>query len=392
MSGPQTVVPTQGEKIRVLCVIMTKFFEGGGLTSVMLNYYRELWRHPEYERLFSIDFLSHGTITDELREEIEGHGCRFFSMPGRKTNPIGHYRALLKVLRQGNYDVMHHNCNSGLDAMELALAKKYVPNRICHVHNAKPGYPLLHSLFKGLLNRSYTYALAASEAAGKWLYGGTPFIVLNNAIDLRKFAFNQEVRERMRASLGIGEVEFVVGNVGRMNQSNPKNHGFLLRAFAMVYQKVKNIRLVIVGDGKLMSDWVVLAEELNVSDAVLFVGFKNNVSDYMQAFDMFCFPSQWEGLGMVAIEAQAAGLPCLISSNVPREVNLTDLVNVVDIGTGCEVLWADAILEQMNRASAIERRDKRIAEQIKAGGFDIAYEIGRLLKVYGASLPDGEGA
>ena len=368
--------------IKVLCVIMTEFFEGGGLTTVMLNYYRELWSHPEYANKLQIDFLSHGSIKDDLREEIESHGCRFFTMPGRKSDPIGHYKTFAKVVSGANYDAMHYNCNSGMDGLELAIAKKHIANRICHVHNSRPSYPFLHSLLKGLLNKSYTHAVATSESAGRWLYGESEFTVLNNAIDVRKFSFDGDVRCRMREELGIGDNCFCVGNVGRMNPGNPKNTGFLLRVYAIIHKECPNTRLVIVGDGELKSEWEALAERLSVSDSVIFSGFRTNVSDYMQAFDVFCFPSSWEGLGMVAIEAQASGLPCLISDAVPSEVLLTDQCKSLPITEASERLWANEVLSIMGSEHNREASRRHVQEQIREGGYDISTEVEKLVDIY----------
>ena len=368
---------------RVLCVIMTKLFVGGGLTTVMLNYYRELWNRPEYAEEYKIDFLSHGNIDEKLYAELRSHGCRYFSMPARKENPLGHYRTFARIVREGQYDIVHYNCNSGADGIELAIAKKYVPVRVCHVHNSSTRHPLLHRLFVNCIRTSYTKAVAVSEESGRWLYGdASDFVVLNNAINVEKFAYDSAVRKSMRERLGLEDDVIVIGSVGRMNRGNQKNTGFLIRAFALTYERCPSARLLLVGDGELKPRWEALADALGVTDVVTFAGFQKNVEEWMQAFDVFCFPSRWEGLGMVAVEAQAAGLPVLASEAVPREVGLTPLVSFLPIGEEDELVWADAILLRAEEPLS-GRDDPAIAQNLLAGGYDIRHEVEKLVEIYG---------
>lgn len=372
-------------KKRVLCVILTEFFVGGGLTTVMLNYYRELWRHPELANQYIIDFLSTNEIDDALLSEIESHGCHYYRMPKRFVDRIGHYKAFTNVVKQGHYDILHYNCNSGTDAIELAIARKYITKRICHVHSMPVSHhPLRDRLLKKLLNVSYTHAVAVSVEAGDYLYGkDTDFLVLNNAIRVEDFCFNQDMRNVMRSSLSVDDGVYVVGNVGRMAADNSKNHGFLIHAFARALRLNPSMMLVIVGDGPLMDRWVSLVEELGISDKVIFAGFQTNVSDYLQAFDLFCFPSSHEGLGIVTIEAQSAGLCCLCSTAVPHVVALTDSVRFLEIDDGSEEQWASTIADYASLGNVVDRKSTTIPLQIQAGGFDISTEIGKLIKLYG---------
>lgn len=371
-------------KTRVLCYISTRLFEGGGLSSVMLNYWREIWSNPEYDEQLVVDFVSHGKVEEPLLKEIQSHGSNFFGLPSRKLGLFRHARAFNKVLEENHYDVLHYNYDSGLDAIELSLSCRSVPRRICHVHNSNPRNPLVNTLLKPLVRQSYTYALACSHAAGVNLYGeNASFAVLNNAINTRRFAFDEGKRAKMRCELGIDDDAFVVGHVGRMNPRNEKNHGFLLRTFAFAVEGRSGMRLVLVGDGDRRQEWEQLASTLGIADKVLFAGFRTDIPDMMQAFDIFCFPSQWEGLGMAAIEAQASGLPALVSNAVPKEVGLTELASYMPINDGDESMWASAILSYANGQShCISRDAKEIQDAIRAGGFDITAEAGKLVELY----------
>lgn len=368
---------------RILNYVSTRLFEGGGLSAVTLNYCRQLWANDEYDNRFIIDFISHGPIKHNLLLEIEEHGGRYIELPSRMHDPIGHSRLFSEIARKGSYDVLHFNYDSGFDAIEFSLARRHIPVRICHVHNPNPRYKTINTLLKPLLRKSYTKAVACSKDAGEALYGESAnFLVLNNAIQLDCYAYDAKVRHQTRSKLGIDENVFVVGNVGRMSRENPKNHGFLIRAFALALEDDYEMQLVIVGDGELMSDWIQLANELSISEKVRFTGFKTNVADYLQAFDLFCFPSRWEGFGMAAIEAQAAGLPVLLSEAVPDETKLSTRVKSLPVRSGDERIWAKLIVEQHRFELDRHEASQRAVDQIRVGGYDITTEAEKLVRLY----------
>lgn len=357
--------------------------EGGGISTVMLNYYREIWRQSESQGSLVIDFMSYGEIDEKLNGEVRAHGGRYLQLPNRTRNPIRHYKEYLSILEKTSYDVLHFNYDSGLDAIELWESRKRVPLLICHVHSTRLRYNYINWFVKPLVRRSYNCALSCSNAAGESLFGeNADFIVLNNAIDTGKFSYNSEVRKSMRKKLGISDDTFCVGNVGRMNSGNPKNTGFLIKAYAVLHEARPNTTLVIIGDGDLMGEWRALADELGVSDSTIFVGFKTNVTDYMQVFDVFCFPSRWEGLGTVAIEAQAAGLPVLASDAVPKEVKLTDRLRFLPIGEGDKEVWVTEIAQIMDKVYNRETSREFVQKQIRDSGYDIAVEAEKLLSIY----------
>ena len=205
------------------------------------------------------------------------------------------------------------------------------------------------------------------------MLGGAPYQLINNAIDVATYTYRSVKRTEKRQELGLS-IEFIVGHVGRFNQ--PKNHPFLLAIFAALLKKESNAILLLVGGGEDVPRMQAKARELGIADHVRFMGVRSDVADLMQAMDVFVFPSLYEGLPVTMVEAQTAGLPCLISDKVPPECILTEgLVDVMPLSAGAEA-WADAILEKRGTT----RTDH--SAEIAAHGFDITREAVKLQEFY----------
>ena len=220
-----------------------------------------------------------------------------------------------------------------------------------------------------------THLLMCGEESGKWLYGEknkSRFIMLNNAIDAASYTYDLSKRVELRRQLGLAD-ELVIGHVGRFNPQ--KNHPFLLDIFAALLKKEPNAVLLLVGGGEGMSKMQEKAQELGIAEHVHFLGVRSDVTDLMQAMDVFVFPSLYEGLGIALIEAQAAGLPCVVSDTIPHEAYLTDLVDSESLSAPAEK-WAEKILAKR----AIPRADRRA--EIAAHGFDITTEAVKLQEFY----------
>lgn len=204
------------------------------------------------------------------------------------------------------------------------------------------------------------------------MFGGAPYQIVNNAIDVSAYTYSPIKRLEMRREMGLAD-ELVIGHVGRFNQ--PKNHPFLLAIFAALLKKEPNAVLLLVGGGEDMPKMQAKAQELGIADHVRFLGVRSDVADLMQAMDVFAFPSLYEGLGIALIEAQASGLPCIVSDTIPSEAYLTDLVFSQKLSASPEG-WADAILEK--------RKTPRVdhSAEIAAHGFDITTEAVKLQEFY----------
>ena len=219
------------------------------------------------------------------------------------------------------------------------------------------------------------YLFACSDRAGEWLFGKKAtkkpnYQMIPNGIDLSRFAFDEKKRFQMRKELFIDETALVLGHVGRMTE--PKNHKFLLQLFAKYHSENPNSKLLLVGDGELYEEVKQQCKQLKIADDTIMVGSKTNTEDYYQAMDAFLFPSLWEGLGIVAIEAQANGLPCLVSENIPREALVEESVKVLDLRS------TDEWLLELSKVSAGNRR--LVDEKLRS--YDVSIVAIRLQKFY----------
>lgn len=211
--------------------------------------------------------------------------------------------------------------------------------------------------------RYATELFACSKAAGDWMFGGASYRVMNNAIDARQFEFNKDISKAVLKELGILEETFVVGHVGRFFEQ--KNHTFLIDIFKEIHLRNEKSVLLLVGDGELRKDIEAKVTSLGLENHVIFAGVRNNVHELLQAMDVFVFSSLYEGLGIVLIEAQAAGLPCFASDIMPEECEVTNLLNRISLTEPADV-WADIVLQN--------KSVKRIStyDMILKAGYDIS--------------------
>lgn len=304
----------------------------GGIQSLVVD-----WVSRFDKNKIHVDFLllDDGKEYD-LEQTLKELGCTVYKLKGIwvKT-PIDFikYKYAVKNFFKEHYDYkVVHMHSSSKNYMILKYAKKYgIPIRIAHSHNIdfqtkNPLKKLIGNLFKKPLIKYATDYFACSKIAGEWLFGkeiveSDKFRVIHNAIDYDKFKYNDNIRNEIRRKLGFNDSDIVVGHVGRF--VNQKNHEFLINVFSKCYQKNKNYKLLLIGIGELEESIKNKVVELNLNDCVTFAGFKNNVNEYMQAMDIFAFPSLFEGLGLVLVEAQASGLPCITTADtIPHEVKI----------------------------------------------------------------------
>lgn len=355
--------------IKVLVVITTAFTPTGGLTTVMLNYYRVI----NFDKI-KMDFCSTNKIEDDLSLELKKRGSQYFRLPARKK--IFSYVSSLKEICRG-YDVVHINANSATATIELFAAKLAgVKIRLIHNHNSHTDYPILNKLLLPFYHRLYTKAIACSEEAGKWLYGND-FVILRNAINLERYIFDQGERTRIRERYQIKKEDVVIGHVGKFVST--KNHKFIIDIFSFYHDKNPHSWLLLVGDGVLHNEIISHVKELKLENAVIFAGLVQNVESLLQAMDVFVFPSLYEGMPLSVVEAQASGLPCITSTNVTDLVCIGKDVVRLDLEKGPR-FWAGYILEQ-----TYSDRQKRCSENYKLiteKGYNIRDEGENLQKLY----------
>ena len=347
------------QPIRILHVVT--YMGRGGLETMIMNHYRHIDRTRA-----QFDFLVHREFRADYDDEIEALGGRIFRIPRLVPWSRSYLKTLERFFRDHpEYKIVHVHQDCLSSVILKAAQKCGVPVRIAHSHNISQDKNLKYLIklfYKRFIPEYATHLFACGEEAGAWMFAGAPFRVINNAIDASRFAFHPERREMARKRLGISESDFVVGHVGRFDPQ--KNHAFLLDIFAEIARKNTRAILLLVGDGNLRAAMEEKANNLGIRNRVVFAGIRNDVPELMQAMDCFAFPSLYEGVPVTLVEAQAAGLGCIVSDGVPKEGVKTDFVKFVPLSAGAEV-WAEEILK--NRGAF--RPDTR--DQMIRAGYDI---------------------
>lgn len=358
---------------KILIIITTEFESTGGLTTVMMNYYRAMDKTS-----MQIDFASTNDASDVLVAELYLNKSNYYNLGSRKKQAFRYMLKLQKLLDEQHYDAIHINGNSATMLMETVIAKRCGINRIiCHTHTSQSEYPFLNMLVKPIFKLTYTKAIAVSEKSGRWLYKRN-FEILNNAINTDHYRFNEEIRSQLRQKYGL-EDKYVVGTVGKLTES--KNQGYLLRIFAEYYKENNNSVLMIVGGGELEVSLKEQAKDLGIYDNTLFLGMREDVNRLIQCFDIFVFTSVYEGFGMVLVEAQASGLYCIASDSIPKETKITNNIEFISLRQPTSD-WVLSIKKQQNRN--VDRRKMSLAayDSICEHGFNIASEAKRLEQIY----------
>lgn len=367
-------------KIYILQLGMTKNI--GGMETYLMSQYRKL-----NKKYIQYDFVNLSK-DDKMAfsEEIKNNGSKIYSVPKRKYHPFLHYYEMMKILfhNRKKYKYIVLNTCHLYYIFPLFFAKIIqIPNRIIHSHNSDDEIKIsffrkiLININKILMHFSVTDYWACSEIAGKWMFKNRNFRVIHNAINVSDFVYNESIRQKVRTQLGLLKDEFVIGHVGRF--SYQKNHDFLIDVFNEVHRRLPEAVLILIGDA--VEDELYLnkakqkVKELNLVENVRFLGIRNDVPDLMQAMDCFLFPSRFEGLGIVIIEAQTAGLPCYVSSVIPNEVKITNLVDFISLNESPEN-WAEKIIKNKN----YKRKDA--SKEIIKAGYDINTEIKKMQKFY----------
>lgn len=362
--------------IRVLHVI--GIMNRGGAETMIMNLYRHIDRSK-----VQFDFVENSSEPAIFDEEIISLGGRIYRCPHYNGKNHFTYAKWWNEFFQAHskeYPIVHGHLGSTA-AIYLAIAKKYGAYAIAHSHSSGTDHSLRSYLYQMMSYNTRNvadYFFACSEAAGKDRFGrkvisGDHYAVLNNAIDVNRFSYNPSVHNAVRDELGIRQNQLVVGHIGRYTKE--KNHEFILRIFSELKKMDSNARLLMIGDGPLHTQIMQAAEQLGLSSDVIFTGVRSDVERLVQAMDVFVLPSLYEGLGIVVIEAQVAGLPCCVSDVVPPEAVLTDLVERRPLADGADA-WAQWILSRGHT-----QRQNETAKIMQAG-YDISTTTAWLQNFY----------
>lgn len=306
----------------------------GGIESYMMNYYRHFDRNK-----IQVDFVALGLQRAAYDDEIESLGGKMYYIPKKSKNYIGYIKGLRDIFKSGKYKIVHTHMDA-IGMTVLKEAKKFnIPVRIAHSHNTQhltnnPIKLRVLEYARKNINKYATHMFACSEEAGRWLFGDNEFDkgkvqIVKNAIDIDKYKYNEKKRSKIRKENNISDSDFVIGHVGRFDYQ--KNHKFLIEVFAQVVKKNKDTKLILVGNGELKDEIEKIVNEMKIDKNIIFLDFCDNVNEIYSALDLFVLPSNFEGLGIVAIEAQVSGLPCLLSDKVPLESKISDNVKYIKL-------------------------------------------------------------
>ena len=352
-------------------------YKGGGVEAVVMNFYRNIDRNK-----IQFTFVCDEDSTDIPYEEIEKLGGKIIIVPPY-SKPFKYHSALKKALKEDDYKIIHSHIST-MSVFSLFAAKcAGVPVRIAHSHSTTNKKEKKKNLMKQVLRPfSKVFAtdyMCCSELAGRWLFGNKEYdkgnvYLLNNAIDLDKFKYNESLRKKKRKELGIKDDTLVIGHIGRFVAQ--KNHDFLIDIFNEIYKKNNNSILLLAGQGPLMEDIKNKVKELNLDDNVKFLGQRNDANELYQAFDVFLLPSLYEGLPVVGVEAQASGLLCYLSDDMTKETKVLDITKFMSLNKMPEE-WADNILDDVKKYKRIDT-----SKEMTAKNFNIKEEAKKLEEYY----------
>lgn len=378
-------VREEAAMIRILHVI-NSMDRGGGAQALLMDYYRNIDREQ-----VQFDFVIHKHWYGDkalFEDEINALGGKiYFCEANRVRHPLKYAGWWRKFFQEHpGYDIVEgHIPTSG--STYLTEAKRAGCYTIAHSHSTwEKGGQWLHGFLSKIAIWPVRFVAddfvacsleAGTDYFGKRIARSDRFRVVNNVIDCDRFVYSAAKRAAVRAVHGLGDA-FVVGNPTRF--AAPKNHFKLLEVFKALRDRLPSARLLLLGSetGPLYTEVRKRCTDLGLDDAVVFAGLRENVEDYYSAMDVFCFPSLWEGLGMVAVEAQTNGLPCVVSDTVPRAADIgAGLFEPLSLQQSSEE-WADAILAQREK----RQTDGGSLAYARKAGYDAKAETGKLQQFY----------
>ncbi len=347
------------------------------MEAVLMNYYKYIDRTK-----IQFDFFCDNDSTNIPYEEIEKLGGKVILIPPYQK-VFKYQKSLQKIFKENNYKIVHSHINT-LSVFPLYAAKKAnIPIRIAHSHSTSNKKEWKKNLLKQILKPfSKTFAnnyFACSEYAGKWLFGEKEFnkgniYVLNNAIDIDKFKYNEKIRNEIRKELNINKDTLVIGHIGRFVKQ--KNHDFLIDIFNEYTKLNNNTVLLLIGQGPLEEEIKEKVNKLNLENKVKFLGQREDVNELYQAIDIFLLPSLYEGLPVVGIEAQASGLLCLLSDEMTKETKVLNTALFMSLSDAPES-WAKVINKNIKN---FKRKDT--TDILTKKGFNIHKEADKLVSKY----------
>ena len=360
------------DPIRILHILQR--MEAGGTQALLMNIYRKI-DHTKIQFDFVVEYPQKQFYDEEI---LSLGGKIYYTTVREDYNFLKFQKQLYKILvDHPEYRVVHvHAYTIGYFCLKTAK-KAGISVRIAHSHNNETVHDKKY-YFKLFMQKLFSiYAtdfFACSEEAGKYLFKDRKFTILNNAIDSSRFIADAACRNKIRNELSLDD-KFVVGHVGRLHPQ--KNHTFLLDVFAEIKKKSEHAVLLLVGTGPLEQDIRKKVTDLGLKEDVIFLGNRKDMERIYQAMDVFVFPSLFEGLGIVAIESQAAGIPIVCSEGLPLETEITPLHLRLNLSDGA-IKWADSAIRAAENPAGHTNMQKFVID----AGFDMITTVNMMQDYY----------
>lgn len=344
--------------------------EIGGIEGFFINILSHL-----NDTSLSFDFITSSNAICQYEKTIIENGGKNFKVTAWGKNPIAHNKEIKELLKKSEYDYIWTNATSASNISIYKNIKKYTNSKlIIHSHGSafesrNTGLKFkilkrLHFLNKKTLKNYGDILFASSKEASSWLFEDVRNVeIIKNGVDIKRFLFNPKTRKNIREELEISDKKVLI-NIGRLE--DVKNQSFLLDIVFQLSKVDNNIVLLLVGEGSLEKILKRKIRDLNLNKHVILLGFKSNIEDYLVASDLFILPSKSEGLSIAAIEAQTTGLTCLVSNNVPLEINVTEKVNYMSLNHPIES-WVNKIMNLLIK----DNNRLEMAYVVEQSGFSI---------------------
>lgn len=342
----------------------------GGIENYIVNYFC----HPSFpSNRISIDFV---TYEDKIayEERLENKRYNVYTVPHLKKSPFAYFKECKRLIKENGYDAVYVNMLTAANALPIYLAGLFnIKKIILHAHASLTingiARKSLHMVNRGFCNRKASMRLACSEKAGEWLFKNRHYYIIPNAIDCNRFIPSNENRKSIREKYGIKDETILIGHIGRFAEE--KNHGFMLDILTSLIKDNVDAKIIFVGDGYTKRSIEQRVKDESLGKYVIFAGTSNETEKYYPAFDVFLFPSTFEGFGMAALEAQSCGVACVYSDSLSPLLNVTGKNRILSLKESATV-WANEIKKTAHM-------DKQMMnESVRKSDFNIEKQVLRL--------------
>lgn len=347
--------------VRVLHIVGAMY--PGGMENFIMNLYQRMDREK-----VQFDIAVHMRRENDYVERIREMGGIVYELPRLTRKPLSNLRQLYRIVKDNRYRVVIRHTSNALVAPQLLAARMAGACTICHSHTETDPQQFVHRLGRLMMGISAKEKFACSEKAGQWMYGKKKFRVINNAIDIRKFSYKPEAAERIKREFGLGDGH-IYGHIG--NLCYPKNHRYLVSVYKELSELDPEAVFFCVGDGELRAEVEEEIKRLGMEGRIILTGTRKDAEAFMSCFHVMIFPSRFEGLPLTLIEAQAAGLQCLISDHITQGVVVTDgLVERMSIEEEPKA-WAARAFAMANFAAGNSKSRECQYTSIAKAGYDM---------------------